>query len=223
MKKVLAGILAILMALSLAACGRKTEADLVNDAMKRFDALQNGELTVTVTLSSEQGIVEGFDAVTKETLTFVRDGGKTDAAYHAETTFAGGETVLSEMKMQGGKVYSLVEGAWQEQGDAGGSFAPFGGRLKNGIAVVTTTEWDTGTEYTFEMNEKALADLNKQAPEGQQVLESSATYLVNPEGLLVGQRVTSRASVTVDGKTDQLFSETETTLTAWNQPDVTIE
>ena len=62
MKKVLAGILAILMALSLAACGRKTEADLVNDAMERFDALQNGELTVTVTLSSEQGIVEGFDA-----------------------------------------------------------------------------------------------------------------------------------------------------------------
>ena len=55
------------------------------------------------------------------------------------------------------------------------------------------------------------------------MLESSATYLVNPEGLLVGQRVTSRASVTVDGKTDQLFSETETTLTAWNQPDVTIE
>ena len=46
MKKVLAGILAILMALSLAACGRKTEADLVNDAMERFDALQNGELTV---------------------------------------------------------------------------------------------------------------------------------------------------------------------------------
>lgn len=108
-------------------------------------------------------------------------------------------------------------------GGRGGSFAPFGGRLKNGIAVVTTTEWDTGTEYTFEMNEKALADLNKQAPEGQQVLESSATYLVNPEGLLVGQRVTSRARVTVDGKTDQLFSETETTLTAWNQPDVTIE
>ena len=55
------------------------------------------------------------------------------------------------------------------------------------------------------------------------MLESSATYLVNPEGLLVGQRVTSRARVTVDGKTDQLFSETETTLTAWNQPDVTIE
>ena len=216
MKKVLAGILAILMALSLAACGRKTEADLVNDAMERFDALQNGELTVTVTLSSEQGIVEGFDAVTKETLTFVRDGRQTDALYRSETAM-GDETVVTEMKMQGGKVYSLVEGAWQEQGDAGGSFAPFGGRLKNGIAVVTTTE------YTFEMNEKALADLNKQAPEGQQVLESSATYLVNPEGLLVGQRVTSRASVTVDGKTDQLFSETETTLTAWNQPDVTIE
>ena len=216
MKKVLAGILAILMALSLAACGRKTEADLVNDAMERFDALQNGELTVTVTLSSEQGIV------TKETLTFVRDGRQTDALYRSETAM-GDETVVTEMKMQGGKVYSLVEGAWQEQGDAGGSFAPFGGRLKNGIAVVTTTEWDTGTEYTFEMNEKALADLNKQAPEGQQVLESSATYLVNPEGLLVGQRVTSRASVTVDGKTDQLFSETETTLTAWNQPDVTIE
>ena len=222
MKKVLAGILAILMALSLAACGRKTEADLVNDAMKRFDALQNGELTVTVTLSSEQGIVEGFDAVTKETLTFVRDGRHTDALYRSDTAM-GDETVVTEMKMQGGKVYSLVEGAWQEQGDAGGSFAPFGGRLKNGIAVVTTTEWDTGTEYTFEMNEKALADLNKQAPEGQQVLESSATYLVNPEGLLVGQRVTSRARVTVDGKTDQLFSETETTLTAWNQPDVTIE
>ena len=134
-----------------------------------------------------------------------------------------GITIVTEMKMQGGKVYSLVGGAWQEQGEAGGSFAPFGSRLKNGIAVVTTTEWSTGTEYTFEMNEKALAELNKKAPEGQQVLESSATYLVNPEGLLVSQRVTSRASVTVDGKSDVLFSETETTLTAWNQPDVTIE
>lgn len=222
MKKVLAGLLAALMAFSLAACGRKTEADLVNDAMKRFDALENGALEVTVALSSEQGLVEGFDAVTKETLTFVRSGRQTDALYRSETTMEG-ETIVSEMKMQDGKVYALVEGAWQEQGEAGGSFAPFGGRLKNGIAVVTTTEWDTGTEYTFEMNEKALADLNKQAPEGQQVLESSATYLVNNEGLLVSQRVASRASVTVDGKSDVLLSETETTLTAWNQPDVTIE
>lgn len=222
MKKVLAGILAMLMALSLAACGQKTEADLVNDAMERFDNLENGELAVTVTLSSEEGIIEGFDAVTEEALTFVRSGRQTDAVYRSETTMEG-ETIVTEMKMQGGKVYSLVGGAWQEQGEAGGSFAPFGGRLKNGIAVVTTTEWSTGTEYTFEMNEKALAELNKKAPEGQQVLESSATYLVNPEGLLVSQRVTSRASVTVDGKSDVLFSETETTLTAWNQPDVTIE
>lgn len=222
MRRILAGTLAILMAFSLAACGQKTEADLVNDAMKQFDALQNGVLAITVTLSSEQGLVEGFDAVTNETLTFVRNGKQTNASYRSETTMESGETVLSEMKMQDGKIYSLVDGAWQEQGEAGGSFAPFGNRLKDGAATVVTAATGAGTEYTFTMTEESLAELNKQAPEGQQVLESSATYIVNADGLLVGQRVRSRARVAMENGKDELVSETDTMLTSWNQPEFTI-